>query len=97
MLGRRDQAVLDAAETAQRLLVGSRVEEPDILRIARLQFREENGVRMRLGVVEIFAVAGQTAQEDALVLQVSGRVVMNEESIIYQFSRSFCCFWLTIE
>ena len=28
---------------------------------------------------------------------VSGRVVMNDESIMYQFSRSFCCFWLTIE
>ena len=30
VLGCRDQAVLDAAETAQRLLVGTPVEDPDV-------------------------------------------------------------------
>ena len=32
-----------------------------------------------------------------LIPQMSGSVVMNELSIIYQHSRSFCCFWLMIE
>ena len=35
VLGCGDQAVLDAAEAAERLLVGSRVEKSDVLRVAR--------------------------------------------------------------
>ena len=41
VLGCRDQAVLDAAETAQRLLVGTRVEEPDVLRVACLLYTSD--------------------------------------------------------
>lgn len=66
----RNQTVLNAAETAQRLLVGSRVEEPDILCVALLQLRQEDGVGVRFGVVEILAIAGQSAQQHALVLLV---------------------------
>ena len=44
VLGCRDQAVLDAAETAQRLLVGTRVEEPDVLCVTRFELGQEYGV-----------------------------------------------------
>ena len=33
--------MLDAAETAQRLLVGTRVEEPDVLRVAGFELGQE--------------------------------------------------------
>ena len=65
-----DQAVLDASEPAERLLVGSRVEESDVLRVPGFEFREEDGVRVALRVVEVLAVAGQSAQQHALVLLV---------------------------
>ena len=38
VFGRGDQAVLDAAEAADRLLVGARMEKTDVLRVARFEF-----------------------------------------------------------
>ena len=44
-----DQAVLDAAEAAERLLVGSRVEKSDVLRVARFELGQYDGFGFRLG------------------------------------------------
>ena len=65
-----DQAVLDAAEAAERLLVGARVEESDVLRVALLELGQEDGVGVALRIVEVFAVARQSAEQHALVLLV---------------------------
>ena len=46
------------------------MEKTDVLRVARFEFGQEDGVGVRLGVVEILAVARQPAEEDALVLLV---------------------------
>ena len=62
VFGGRNQTVLDAAEAADRLLIGSRMEEADILRIPRFELGQEDRVDVRFRVVEIFAVAGQAAQ-----------------------------------
>ncbi len=62
--------MLDAAEAAERLLIGSRMEQADVLRIALFQFGQENGVRVALRIVEIFAVAGQSAEEDPLIFLI---------------------------
>ena len=62
--------MLDAAEAADRLLIGSRMEEADILRIPRFELGQEDRVDVRFRVVEIFAVAGQAAQQHTLVLLV---------------------------
>ena len=70
VFGGRNQTVLDAAEAAQRLLIGSRVEKSDVLRVARFELGQEDGVGVRLGVVEILAVAGQSSEQYALVLLV---------------------------
>ena len=70
MLGCGDQAVLDAAEAAERLLVGSRVEKSDVLRVARFEFGQEDGAGVALRVVEVLAVAGQPAEQHALVFLV---------------------------
>ena len=45
MLGRRDQAVLNAAVTSKRLLISARMEESYILRLF-CQLRKEYGIRM---------------------------------------------------
>ena len=70
MLRGGDQAVLDAAEAAERLLVGTRVEESDVLRVALLELGQEDGVGVALRVVEVLAVARQSAEQHALVLLV---------------------------
>ena len=62
--------MLDAAETAQRLLVGTRVEEPDVLCVTRFELGQEYGVGVRFGIVEILAVAGQPPEQHALVFAV---------------------------
>ena len=70
VFGGRNQTVLDAAEAAVRLLIGSRMEEADILRIPRFELGQEDRVDVRFRVVEIFAVAGQAAQQHTLVFFV---------------------------
>ena len=70
VFGGRNQTVLDAAEAADRLLIGSRMEEADILRIPRFELGQEDRVDVRFRVVEIFAVAGQAAQQHTLVFFV---------------------------
>lgn len=70
VFGGRNQTVLDAAEAADRLLIGSRMEEADILRIPRFELGQKDRVDVRFRVVEIFAVAGQAAQQHTLVLLV---------------------------
>ena len=62
--------MLNAAETTQRLLVSSRVEETDILRFVLREFGEEDRIGMRLTIVVVLTVAGQTAQVNTLVLLV---------------------------
>lgn len=79
MLRRRDQAVLNASETAQRLLVGSRVEESDVLGVPRFELGQEDGVGVALHVIEILAVAGEAAEENPLVLLVP--VVYREHDV----------------
>ena len=52
VFGGRNQTVLDAAEAADRLLIGSRMEEADILRIPRFELGQEDRVDVRFRVVE---------------------------------------------
>ncbi len=72
-----------------------------------LHHREEDRVGVRLGVVEVLAVTGKPADEHPMIFLIPfvdreedeplvqspgvGRLVMNELSIMYQHSRSFCC------
>ena len=55
VLRRRDQAMRNAAVTADGLLIGSRMEKADILRSSP-QFRQKDRVRVRLPVVIVLAV-----------------------------------------
>lgn len=79
VFGGRNQTVLDAAEAAQRLLIGSRVEKSDVLRVARFELGQEDGVGVALHVIEILAVAGEAAEENPLVLLVP--VVYREHDV----------------
>jgi len=72
--------MLYSAVAAEGVLVGAGVEEPDVLDVfgtvafgivGGVDLREEDGVQMRVGIVVIVAVAGETAHEDALVGFVS--------------------------
>ena len=46
------------------------MEKSDVLRVARFELGQEDGVGVRLGVVEILAVAGQSSEQHALILLV---------------------------
>ena len=46
------------------------MEETDIERVVFLQLGQEDGVGVRVGIVVVFAVAGQSAKEDTLVFAV---------------------------
>ena len=70
VLWRRDEAVLDATIAPETLLIGTGVEETDIERVVFLQLGQEDGVGVRVGIVLVFAVAGQSAKEDTLVFAV---------------------------
>ena len=70
VLGRGDEAVLYAAVAAEAFLVGAGVEEADVEGVVFLQLGEEDGVGVGVGVVVVFAVAGEAAEEDALVFAV---------------------------
>ena len=70
VLWSRDEAVLDAAVAPETLLIGTGVEETDIERVVFLQLGQENGIGVRVGIVVVFAVAGQSAKEDTLVFAV---------------------------
>lgn len=61
VLGRRDEAVLDTAIAAKAFLVGSGMEETDVERVVLLEFWEEDGVGMRVGIVVVLTVASQAA------------------------------------
>lgn len=65
-----DQTVLNAAEAAQRLLVGARMEETDVLRLTGRQFRQEDRIGVGLAAVIVLAVAREAAEEHPLVLLV---------------------------
>ena len=70
VLGRRDEAVLDAAIAAKAFLVGSGMEETDVERVVLLEFGEEDSVGMRVGIVVVLTVASQATKEHSLVLAV---------------------------
>ncbi len=70
VLGLGDEAVLDAAEAAQGVLVGAGVEVADVLPLVLAVLGEVDGVDVLLAVVVIVAVAGHAAEEHALVLVV---------------------------
>ena len=70
VLGRRDEAVLDAAIAAKAFLVGSGMEKTDVERVVLLEFGEEDGVGVGIGIVVVLTVAGQAAKEHTLVLAV---------------------------
>ena len=49
-------------------MVGPGVEKPDVQRFFLVQFGKEDGVGMLLGIVVVVGVAGEAAQQDALVV-----------------------------
>ena len=82
VLGCGNEAVLYATVTAEALLVGSRVEEADVERVVFLQLGQEDGVGMGVGVVVVFAVACEAAEEDALVLAVPVIDRQHDETLV---------------
>ena len=82
VLGRRDEAVLYAAVAAETLLIGPSVEETNVERVVFLQLGQEDGVGVRVGVVVVLAVAGEAAEEDALVLAVPMVDGQHDEALV---------------
>ena len=70
VFGCGDKAVLDAAVAAKAFLIGPSVEETDVERVVFLQFGQEDGIGVRVGIVVVFAVAGEAAEEYALVFAI---------------------------
>ena len=105
--------MLYAAKTAQSFLISPHVEESDILVAVGSVFGQENGIGVRLCIIVILTITSKPTKVNPFIFlipvvdcqkgkrwsmaQVSGKVVMNELSIIFQSSLSFCFFWLTIE
>ena len=61
--------MLDSPETTQRFLIGSGVEEPDVLGFFG-KFGQEDGVGVRFPAVIVFAVTGQSSQENPMVFVI---------------------------
>src|SRR5690348_13274130 len=70
MLGSRDEAMLDAAVSAQLVLVSTGMKESDIERFSAVELGKEDLVDMLFGCVEVMAVTGKTSQVHLLVLAV---------------------------
>src|ERR1700733_12531468 len=58
VLGRGDQAMFDAAVTADLILVGAGMKKTDIQRFAVIELGQEHFIDMLFGIVVIMAVAG---------------------------------------
>ena len=71
MLRGRLQTVLDAAVAGDGLLVGARMEETNIQRVAAVfHYRQEDRVGVRVRIVIVLAVTREPAEEHPLVLVV---------------------------
>ena len=71
--------MLDSAKARERFLVCTAVEESHILLTIGLHLRQENSVTMNLSIVEILAVASQSAKMHTLIRRIP--VVDRQERI----------------
>ena len=70
MLGRGDKTVLYAAIPTEALLISACVEETDVERLVFLQFGQEDGIGMGVGIVVVLTVTGESAEEHPLVFAI---------------------------